>query len=172
MSSIKNVSTKWCSKRILKNIFIVIGIGLSSMISTQAAKAIYQDEFNATYFVAFTTTIFNTLVFPIYLIFHVIFKINPQNKSELLKKCIEPYKSSQNCSIKQTLFSFMWKMILFTGLWISAIYTYIKSLMYLSSTDVSTLFSTSSVFVFLLSIFILKEKFYFLKVLINFLYFI
>lgn len=73
------------SKKTLINAFIVIGIGLSSMISTQAAKAVYKDNFNATYFTAFTTTAFNIFVFPIYLIIHIIFGLQPKKKFEILK---------------------------------------------------------------------------------------
>lgn len=53
---------------------------------------------------------------------------------------------------------------MFTFIWFGANYTYVKSLLLISATDVTILFSTSNIFVFILSLIFLKDKFYLTKV--------
>lgn len=63
-----------------------------------------------------------------------------------------------------TFRSLLTSMVLFTSLWVGTNYSYSRALMYASATDVATLTSSSSAFIVLLSICILKEPILILKV--------
>ena len=56
-----------------------------------------------------------------------------------------------------TLRSFLSSVVLFSFIWIATNYMYARALINLSATDVTALFSSAPVFVFVLSIFVLQE---------------
>ena len=52
----------------------------------------------------------------------------------------------------------------FMVLWVATNYTYVFSLTYIQSTDASAIISSNVVIVYVMSVFLLKERFYIIRV--------
>lgn len=133
------------NKKLIIGTLIIIGIALSWVISTQINQRIQTtDSFFCPFFIIwFSTSWISVCLLPPLL-----------KKKKLVNSLAENRLSLKN------LFLFS---IFFYILWIVANYLYVISLKFMSASDVTAIFSSANAFVFIFSIFLLKEKINFIK---------
>ena len=142
--------------RTLYGVFIVIGIAISWVGSTQFAKSTYTSSFDAPWFVVWFSTSWMLLCFPVIsLCFRLI-------KGCRLRTCFAKAESvfGDRGLCPLTLIT---RCLPFVVIWCGCNYMYTRSLSVLSATDVTALFSSTPAFVFMLSLLLLKDELFSLR---------
>eukprot|EP00731_Ephydatia_muelleri_P025497 Em0017g580a len=151
-------------RRLALGFVIVICIALSWVGAVQLTKISYSEAFSAPLFLVWLGTSWMMTLFPVASAIYFLtaphrFR-NPEAALTYWRHCTHVFSPSGI-----TFRSLLTSMVLFTSLWVGTNYSYSRALMYASATDVATLTSSSSAFIVLLSICILKEPILILKIL-------
>ncbi|CAB3976717.1 Hypothetical predicted protein [Paramuricea clavata] len=137
--------------RTLYGIFIVVGIAISWVGSTQFAKSTYTSSFDAPWFVVWFSTIWMSLCFPVISLCYRLIKGWGFRTS--FTKAQNVFGDRGLCPI-----TLLTRCLPFVIIWCGCNYMYTRSLYVLSATDVTALFSSTPAFVFVLSLLLLKDE--------------
>ena len=137
--------------RTLYGIFIVVGIAISWVGSTQFAKSTYTSSFDAPWFVVWFSTIWMSLCFPVTSLCYRLIKGWGFRTS--FTKAQNVFGDRGLCPI-----TLLTRCLPFVIIWCACNYMYTRSLYVLSATDVTALFSSTPAFVFVLSLLLLKDE--------------
>jgi len=153
-----------CSTTVLKifiGIIIVIFISISWTCATQFGKSTYSVHFKAPYFTTWFTTCFMVAIYPIFMI-PLMCKKTPWRLRTFLQESAIILGPRGLCL--QSLTCFLFRVILpFCFTWLLTNYLYFRSLEKLLPGTVTAVFSSSSCFVYILSLLFLKDAFYFVR---------
>lgn len=148
------------------------------MGSTQLAKSTYNSnsKFRAPFFLVWFGTSWMSVIFPLTVPFYFIFtrKLPTLSSIQELWRCVYYQLAYNNFTFSLSLslsshsreiinpynsstVTFLTSTVLFSFLWVPTNYCFARALITIPATDVTALFSTAPAFVFLLSMFILKE---------------
>eukprot|EP00794_Sanderia_malayensis_P011825 gene11825-13049_t len=140
--------------RIIFGVVLVLLIAISNVGAVQFANRTYTPSFSAPYFTTWYTTCFTIIVFPLFIIPQLC-KKKPWRFRSFIRESSTILGPQGIC-----LISLVKYILPFCLLWLAANYLYIRALKALNPADVTALFSSVSAFVYLLSLVILKEKFF------------
>ncbi|XP_077975754.1 solute carrier family 35 member F3-like isoform X2 [Styela clava] len=147
-------------KKILVGCIIVILLAISWVGAQQFAQnAIQLASFDAPYFMTWFGTSWMTLCFPIYCICIALKYRNRQKIIEVIKESEKVFETS-----KITTKQFFLRIVPMNILWVATNYLYMIALKFIAATDASAIFASNVAFVYMLSLCILKEKLYVIRV--------
>ncbi|XP_039255496.2 solute carrier family 35 member F3-like isoform X1 [Styela clava] len=148
-------------KKILVGCIIVILLAISWVGAQQFAQnAIQLASFDAPYFMTWFGTSWMTLCFPIYCICIALKYRNRQKIIEVIKESEKVFETS-----KITTKQFFLRIVPMNILWVATNYLYMIALKFIAATDASAIFASNVAFVYMLSLCILKEKLYVIRIL-------
>ncbi|XP_062512860.1 solute carrier family 35 member F4-like [Corticium candelabrum] len=157
---------KFDRKKFIWGVVIVLCIALSWVGATQATKSTYKDHFDGTFFIVWFSTCWMVVCFPVYLLKETLVTKTPVK--EVLSNSLALLKTESRPSFTlPTLINLICVVSPFCLLWIATNYMYAKALGLhgFAPADVTALFSSAPAFVYILSFFLLNEKFTASKVL-------
>ena len=147
--------------KLLNGLFIVIGITISWTGLTQFAKSTYSPTFNAPFFTTWFSTCFMIVVYPLFLL-PLICKKTPFRLSTFFLQSAAILGPQGLCV--QSIATYLFKYIFaFTCIWLVTNYLYFRGLVDLNPGTQTAVFSSSSCFVYVLSLVILRDCVYFIR---------
>lgn len=136
--------------RTLQGLLIVVGIAGTWVGSTQFIKSTYTKKFNAPWFVMWFKTSWMSLSYPVVSIcFRFVTGCSFKN---IFDKAQTVFGDRGVCPT-----TLLTRCLPFVILWCACNYMYVRALSVLSATDVTALFSSAPVFVYLLSLILLRD---------------
>jgi solute carrier family 35 protein F3/4 len=158
-------------KKFFFGLFIVVFIAVSWVGSTQTAKSTYNPTFSAPFFMVWFNTSWMVICYPLLMPVYLI-KVWLRDRAKFTSAsyrfgvlqgiaCTLREMWRESCLVFSskgvTLLSLLTSTVFFTVVWEATNYSYLRALSKISSTDVTALFSSTPAFVYILSLFILKE---------------
>ncbi|XP_041470973.1 putative thiamine transporter SLC35F3 [Lytechinus variegatus] len=144
-------------RKILIGLSIGLGVAISWVAATQFMKAMYDENFDAPFFIIWFSTIWMLVCYPIYIIGSLVIFKDQRNAGWAGIK--ELYKADQQIYGERGMT--LWNCLKLTGpfcaLWIITNYMYAAALKFKSPTDVTALFVTNTAFIYVFSWIWLEE---------------
>ena len=144
-------SSRWKAVRTVCGIFIVLGIAISWVGSTQFAKSTYTSTFKAPWFVVWFSTTWMSVCFPVVSLCRRLIKGQGFRTSFAKGENVFGDRGLCPCTL-------ITRCLPFVIIWCGCNYMYTRSLSVLSATDVTALFSSTPAFVFILSLLLLRDE--------------
>ncbi|XP_077990009.1 solute carrier family 35 member F4-like [Glandiceps talaboti] len=166
-TNLVNDNRKWCTcisvsaQKWLIGFFIIIGIAVSWVGATQFAQSsLYSPNFNAPFFTVWFSTVWMIVCYPVYFGPACLFGSKNVKAKEIFR---------QNEAIFGTKGLTWWSVLKLVGpfcvCWAACNYMYVYALTVISAADVTALFASNTVFIYILSWIWLSETFTPLKLL-------
>ncbi|XP_078490027.1 solute carrier family 35 member F3 [Ciona intestinalis] len=159
---IEQSSRRCCSEQTRKSflgLLIVIFLAVAWVGAQQFAQsAVTSGSFNAPYLVTWFSTCWMVLCYPIYILFTAIFR-NREDFSLAYTSSLKIF-GPESIGAKQ-MFTYV---LGFTVLWMLTNCLYVYSLTYIAATDASAVSASNVAFVYALSLILLKEYIFFIRI--------
>ncbi|XP_028677292.2 solute carrier family 35 member F4 isoform X1 [Erpetoichthys calabaricus] len=139
--------------KVLGSVLVVLSVSSSWVGTTQVVKLTFQ-SFSCPFFIAWFSTNWNILFFPVYYSGHFLTADQKQTPIQKFRECSRIFGEDG-----LTLKLFLKRTAPFSILWTLTNYLYLLALRKLTATDVSALYCCHKAFVFLLSWIVLKDRF-------------
>lgn len=146
-------------KKTIIGVVIVVLLAVSWVGAQQFSQtAVNMEDFNAPYFATWFSTCWMTLCYPIYCIFLALSSAIQGDTGNFRKQIYNSQKVFGTPKITWRLF--FTRIVTMNILWILVNYAYLYGLQYIAATDASAIMASNVAFVYILSLFLLKENFY------------
>ncbi|CAH1792290.1 unnamed protein product [Owenia fusiformis] len=150
-----SITYEHCTKLIYGTV-INIAMAVSWVGSTQFSQSTYSNAFNAPFFNIWFSTVWMILCYPIFAL--ILRFAKGKSFYNIFKHSQEIFGKHGVCMV-----SVFTRGVPFLILWAVTNYMYVRALGTIAASDVTALFSSCTVFVYLFSIIILKEELYSLR---------